>query len=185
MIALIAFRTVDFAAVLDRTARFLDAADQPWAIVGGVALAAYGLARTTLDLDFVVPAAVQEDLVSFMEAEGYATLHRSSGYSNHLHPDPERGRVDFVYVSGDTQTLLFEAKREVEGPGGRAVPVPKPEHLIAMKVQAMTDDRGRTFQELADIRHLLGVPGVDRSEVRRTFEQHGLAERYRDLEATL
>jgi hypothetical protein len=65
------------------------------------------------------------------------------------------------------------------------VPVPKPEHLVAMKVLAMKNDPGRTFQDLADIRILLMLPGVDREEIRHYFEQHGLRERFDDLERSL
>lgn len=41
-----------------------------------------------------------------------------------------------------------------------ALRVPKPERLAAMKAAAMVADRSRTFQELADIRMLLGLPAV-------------------------
>jgi hypothetical protein len=47
------------------------------AVVGGVALAAYGHARLTLDLDVVTNAAARDPVVSVMQAAGYATLYRS------------------------------------------------------------------------------------------------------------
>lgn len=64
------------------------------------------------------------------------------------------------------------------------VPVPRPEHLVAMKVVAMKNDPTRTFQDMADIRFLAGLQGVDREEIRSQFEKHGLLERYRELEAS-
>lgn len=176
---------MDFGRVLGEITSFLDEAGLPWAVVGGVALAAYGLARTTLDLDLVVPAAAQERIVRFMEEQGYETLHRSSGYSNHLHRDRSKGRVDFVYVEDETQERLFSQARRLPGPRGMQVAVPNPEHLVAMKVQAMTSDSARAFQEMADIRHLMLVPGVDRGAVREIFDRFGLAEKYRELEASL
>lgn len=176
---------MDFGAVLERIAGFLEARGARWALVGGVGLAALGVARTTLDLDLAVEIAVQEDLVPFMEQLGYDTLHRSSGYSNHLHPDPSRGRVDFVYVDTATADRLFAGCRDETGPGGRTLRVPRPEHLAAMKILAMKNDPARTFQELADIRALLALPGVDRDEVRGYFARHGLAERFDELAATL
>ncbi|HEV3459572.1 MAG TPA: hypothetical protein VHG32_23725, partial [Thermoanaerobaculia bacterium] len=72
-----------------------------------------------------------------------------------------------------------------KAPGGLELPLPKPEHLAALKVVAMKNDPGRTFQEMADIRFLLQLPQVDRPEVRSYFERHGLGERYDDLEKTL
>jgi hypothetical protein len=176
---------MDFSGVLDRIASFLRERRQPFALVGGVALAAYGIARTTLDLDLAVDVSAQEAIVAFMESQGYATLHRSAGFSNHLHADPDLGRVDFLYVRDETSRRLFAELRHVAGPRGASIPVPKPEHLAAMKVQAMKDDPARTFQELADVRALLARPDLDRAEVRGYFERHGLLDRYDELLATL
>jgi hypothetical protein len=61
------------------------------------------------------------------------------------------------------------------------LPVPRPEHLAAMKVQAMKNDPGRTLQEMADIQFLLQVPGIDEVEVRGYFERAGLLERYHEI----
>jgi hypothetical protein len=177
---------VDFAAVLallaDAFERRLHAR---YAVIGGVGLAAMGMPRSTLDVDVVTDGAVQAELVDLLEREGYETLHRSSGYSNHLHRDPSRGRVDVVYVAGDTADALFGAVRLLDGPGGRPMPVPSPEHLAAMKVLAIKNDPSRTFQDLADIRFLLARGGADRQAVRSYFERHGLLERYLDVERTL
>lgn len=176
---------MNFSAVTERITTFLDGRQLRWAIVGGVGLAAYGLARTTLDLDFAVETGSQEPLVAFLENDGYRTVHRSRGYSNHLHADPERGRVDFVYVEGETAEKLFAACRLVPGPGGLMIRVASPEHLAAMKVQAMKNDPERTFQDLSDLRFLLGLPGVDRAEVRQYFERQGLSDRYEEISRTL
>jgi hypothetical protein len=176
---------VDFGAVLRMVSAFLDGKGYRFALIGGVALAAYGLARTTLDLDLLVESRGQEDLIAFLEANGFATLHRSIGYSNHLHPDPARGRLDCVYVGGSTGEQLFAACRIARAPGGLELPLPKPEHLAALKVVAMKNDPGRTFQEMADIRFLLQLPQVDRREVKGYFERHGLGERFDDLEKSL
>jgi len=176
---------MDFAAVLAEVGQFLDERQRPWALVGGVGLAALGFARTTLDLDFVVEVAAQDELVRFLERGGWETLHRSAGYSNHLHPDPRRGRVDFVYVEPETARRLFADCREVAGPGGVRARVPRPEHLAAMKVTAMKNDPTRRFQELADIRALLTLAGVDRDEVRRAFARAGMEGLWNELAATL
>jgi len=50
-----------------------------------------------------------------------------------------------------------------------------------MKVHAIKNDPARRHQELADIRFLMGLPGVDRGEIRRYFESSGLGELYDDL----
>jgi len=172
---------MDFAAALERIRTFLEPRGIEWALVGGVGVAAYGLARTTLDLDLVAPCSAQNALVEFLEGLGYETLHRSRGYSNHLHPEPRLGRVDLVYVEGSTAERLFAAARALPGPGGALVPVAAPEHLIAMKVQAIVNDPERAGSDLDDIRFLLGLPGIEREQVRDYLERHGLLDRFAAL----
>ena len=176
---------MNFGMVLGVVSGFLEERGYRHAVIGGIALASYGLPRTTVDLDFVVESAAQDDLVGFLEAQGYETLNRSRGYSNHLHSKPEWGSLDFVYAGGETAEKLFAACQRQRGPGGLLVPVPKPEHLAALKVLAMKNDPARTFQEMADIRFLLTVPGVDRHEIRDYFERQGLKDRFDELEKTL
>jgi hypothetical protein len=138
--------------------------------------------RATSDVDFVTDSGARSQVVQFLEANGYETLYLSEGYSNHLHDDPAFGRVDFVYVSGETGRRLFEGAVSGRLIAGRRVPVPRPEHLAAMKVHAIKNDPQRRHQELADIRFLMSLPGVDRGEIRGYFESSGLGGLYDDLE---
>jgi hypothetical protein len=176
---------VDFARVLTLVIPFLESKDFDHALIGGLSMAAYGMPRTTVDLDLVVTSEAQDDLVEFLESQGYETLHRSTGYSNHLHNDPELGRVDVVYVRDATGRELFADVRRVAGPGGVDLPVLRPGHLVAMKVFAMKNDPSRTFREMADIRFLMTLPELERDEIRRCFEKHGLGHRYGELEESL
>jgi len=172
---------VDFARVITSVTSFLNDKGHPYALIGGLSMAAFGMVRTTLDVDLVTTAEAQEGLVGFLETMGYDTLHRSSGYSNHLHSDSALGGVDVVYVSGGTSQELFAAVRTVAGPDGISVAVLRAEHLAAMKIFAIKNDPTRTHAELEDIRFLLTLPGVDREEIRAYFEKHGLG----DLDAEL
>jgi hypothetical protein len=176
---------VDFGRVLETVAGFLDENGFRYAVVGGIALAAYGLPRLTLDLDLVVEARAQDDVIQFMESLGYRTLHRSSGYSNHEHDGPTWGSIDFIYVNEDTSRELFSGCRNLPGPRGITMPVPRPEHLVAMKVAAMKNDPGRTFQEMTDIRFLLNLPGIDRPKAESYFERQGLGDRLNEIKRTL
>ncbi len=176
---------MEFARVIGLVRGFLIERGVGHALAGGLALAAYGLPRTTFDLDLVVDGDHQQELIDFLEAAGFETLFRSIGYSNHLHSDPALGRVDVIYVRGGTREKIFAEARPMPGPGGSTVLVPRPEHLAAMKVQAIKNDPTRTYSDLADIRFLLGLPGVDREEIRSYFVKHGMGDRFLELEAAL
>jgi hypothetical protein len=176
---------MDFAKVIDLLSGFFERENLPFAVIGAFGLHAYGLTRATTDVDFVTDTAGRLRLIQFLEDNGYETLYVSEGYSNHLHPDPAFGRVDFVYVSGETGRLLFDGAKPDRLISGRRVPVPRPEHLAAMKIHAIKNDPERRHQELADIRFLMGLPGIDRAEIRGYFESSGLEKLYDELEQTL
>jgi len=172
---------LDFARVLSTLTGFFEQEGIRYAVIGAFGLQAYGLGRATMDVDLVAEAEAQRRVLAFLESLGYETLHVSTGYSNHVHPMPAMGRVDFVYVGGDTGRLLFGQCVRALDLGERHLPVPRPEHLAAMKVQAMKNDPRRTLQEMADIQFLLRVPGVDEEEIRGYFERAGLLERYQEI----
>ena len=172
---------MDFGRVLETVAGFFERTGFRYAIIGAFGLHAYGLSRGTFDLDFVAEAAAQPQLVAFFESLGYQTLHVSAGYSNHLHAMAALGGVDVVYISGETSERLFGACRTMPGPAGQPVPVPRPEHLAAMKIHAMRNDPRRTLGEMEDIRFILTLPGIDEGEIRGYFECAGLRARYDEL----
>lgn len=180
----VAFRdesALDFARVLNTLAGFFQREGFAYAVIGAFGLHAYGLSRATFDLDFVTDSGAQRKLVAFLESLGYETLHRSAGYSNHVHSDHSWGRVDIVYVEGETSRRLFEGCRPVLRLSDLMLPVPRPEHLAAMKVQAMKNDPERTLREMADIQFLLSLPDIDEVEIRGYFERSGLLDRYHEI----
>lgn len=172
---------MDVVQVLEAIRAHLDADRQPVALAGAFALNAYGLGRATADLDLVVPAGAQTGLIRMLETMGYETLHASSGFSNHLHPDPVLGRVDLVYIAEPTASKLFGACRRMPFAGSRDMLVPRPEHLIAMKVRAIKNDPKRRLRDLADIAFLLRRGDVDRDEAREYFADAGLLEDWNEL----
>jgi hypothetical protein len=176
---------VNFVRVLQEVSRFLDQHRFQHGLIGALALHGYGLTRATNDLDFVVEARAQPELLGFLDSLGYERLHVSAGYSNHLHALPEMGRIDVVYVDEATARVLFGHARRVEVLPGVSSLVPSPEHLAAMKVLAMKNDPSRTFREMADIQHLLEMPGIDENQIRAHFERHGLRERFDEIKRAM
>ena len=176
---------MDFSKVIGEIASFLGRENARFAVAGAFALHAYGLSRATSDLDFVTEAGVRERLVRHLESLGYETLYTSPGYSNHLHPDPDMGRVDLIYVAGETARRLFESPGASLRLGGHELKVPRAEHLAAMKVHAMKNDPGRTLQEMADIRFLLQLDGVDEGEIQGYFEKAGLSDKFDEIKRSI
>ena len=80
-----------------------------------------------------------------------------------------------IYVSGSTADAVFAGCSRKSITAAVTAPVPRAEHLVAMKAQAFASDRTR-YSDLADLQFLLALPGLDREECRGYFESAGLAE---------
>ncbi len=171
---------MDLSRVLSLVRPFFEERREPFAIVGGLALLAYGAPRATFDVDLLARREVRDDLVAFLEHKGFKTLSVEPGFSNHHHAEAALGRVDVIYVSGATADAVFAGcSMKRIGPTIEA-PVPRAEHLVAMKAQAFANDQSR-YSDLADLQYLLKLPGLDLPESRGYFEAAGLLKYYERL----
>lgn len=157
----------------------------PWllgsTLIGGYALAAYGAARYSVDVDFVIPEKARKPIERWLADQGFARRSRR----------PVKGKQAFEatsrLVNGDvTLDLLIgfvmdrDARVKVPEPWiamrarharldlqrasiSRKVPVARPEALWALKLQA-----GRE-QDLTDLFSILATP-VKSDEVRALFQ---------------
>ncbi len=160
---------------------FFKQAEIEYAVVGAFALKAYGYLRATQDVDFLVRSAHQSRIIAHLESLGYETIYRSAGYSNHVHPLANLGRIDFIYIEGETADIILSEARPLLVLDDISVPVVRVEHLIALKVFAMKNDPERSFREMADLQYLLKLPGLDLEEIQGYFEKYGQMEKYNEL----
>lgn len=126
----------------------------------------------------------RDRVVAFAETAGYQTLHVSQAFSNHEHADSHFGRIDFMYLSGETAERIFRAATEKTVVGDVMAPVASAEHLAMMKAVAMKNFPQRALSAGDDVRALLKVPGIDRDAVREYYRQHGLLELFDAIEKT-
>jgi hypothetical protein len=150
-----------------------------YAVIGGLAMRAWGSARATDDVDFVVELLAQPRVLAFAEAQGFKTVHVSTAYSNH-----ERGfdGLDFMYVEGPTAEQIFGAAEERTIIGDLPLQVARPEHLAAMKAVAIKSSPRRQYRDMNDVIVLLRLPGIDRTFIRDYFARKGLLDVFNDLE---
>lgn len=103
---------MQFDEVLRTFQRFFDREGVRYALIGGLAMQAWGRSRMTKDVDIAVDRSSQERVLAFTEELGYELLHVSKAYSNHAHSDARRGRIDFMYLAGETAERVFGAASE-------------------------------------------------------------------------
>ncbi len=167
---------MEFERVLTTFIEFFDREGIRYAIVGGLAVHAYGRLRSTKDADFAVDLANQERVISLAESLGYETLHVSRAFSNHAHTDPIWGRVDFMYLDPATASKVFADSRPQKVMPDITATVASPEHVAMMKALSMKNNPHRVLYEGYDVQVLMSAPGVDVERVRDYYRDHGLLE---------
>jgi hypothetical protein len=175
--------TVDLASVLLRLHQALAAASIDHALIGGMALAARGVLRTTDDVDFLVDGQRAEDAHAIVGELGYVALHRSENAANYASADPAGGRVDFLFARRSYSLAMLERAEDHVLKDGVVIPVVDPADLIGLKVQSSANDPRRLRRDVEDIARLLeGHPAIDLERVRTYFR---LFDRESELDALL
>ena len=181
---------VGLQEVLKRLAADLKDLQQPWALVGGLAVSIRSEPRTTRDVDVAVTVADDaeaEALVSSLRARGYGieTLLEQEAIdrlatARLLAPGEAPGGiiVDLLFASSGIEADLVAFSERLEVLPGVEVPVATTAYLLALKVLA-----GRT-KDLVDIESLLEVAAPEDLEQTRhvleAIEERGCA-RNKDL----
>ena len=172
---------MNFTKTFQLLIEFFNREEIDYALIGAFALKAYGYVRATQDVNFLVRRENQPRIIKYLESLGYDTIHKSSGYSSHLHPLLKLGRIDIVYVAGDTADTIFSETKRLLLLEEIHIPVVKPEHLVALKVFAIKNDPARRLRELADIQYIMSLSEIDLEEVKSYFEKYGQMDSYEEL----
>lgn len=174
---------MDLQQILERVTSALRERGIEHALIGGLALAAHGAARATLDVDLLAPGERADEVDAILAAWGYRCLHRSEFVANYASDDPELGRIDFLFARrAHGRAMLGRATTRSSVAGG-SIPVVDAADLIGLKVQSSSNDPRRRHADLADIQRLLEVAeDVDLERVREYFR---IFDREKELEALL
>ncbi|MCU1347957.1 MAG: hypothetical protein JWO56_987, partial [Acidobacteria bacterium] len=175
-------RPMQFDAVLRTFSELFEREGIRYAVVGGLAMQAWGHSRFTKDVDIAVARSNRQRVLEIAASLGYEAFFVSAGFSNHDHTDPAFGRLDFMYLDDATASRLFDASERKPIVGDVDAPVASPEHLAMMKGLAMRENGTRVLYEGEDVRHLLSLPGIDRAAVRDYFVKIGMLDLFDVIE---
>lgn len=130
-------------------------------LIGGNAVIALGIERTTLDVDVLIKADDLDAWKTHLGAFGYNIARESKTFAQFRPAAKEGMRLDLMLVDRQTFEKLESASQNVEF-GHRIVRVPTPLHLIALKLHALKNpDRAALGKDLADILSLVERYNLD------------------------
>jgi hypothetical protein len=117
------------------------------ALIGGLALAMFGIHRATFDVDFLVNGGQKDSAAAALKQAGWL-LQLETKEVLHF---TGKGQVDLL-LANRPLSLEMLATAQVGTGGLKCV---SPEGLIGLKIQAYKNDREREFQDKADIKSLI------------------------------
>jgi hypothetical protein len=172
---------MNLRSVLLQTHDAFDEADIDFALIGGLALAAHGAARATVDLDLLADSARADDIDSLLRARGYDCLHRTENVANYVSEVAELGRVDILFASRDYGRAMLR-RAQPHDILGTSILVVDASDLIGLKVQSSSNDASRMRRDLADIERLLRATDLDLDRIREYF---AIFDREKELDVLL
>jgi len=143
-----------------------------FALMGGFALQAVGVARTTQDIDVLVLSEASPKIKEIMLKHRYKLLYESEEVLNFVSDDFQLGRVDFMLAHRKyTLAMLKRAKEEPVFGGKFKVRVLCAEDQIGLKVQASSNNPKRLHKDMSDIRMIIenNYPKLDLALIREYF----------------
>lgn len=149
----------------------------PYAVIGAMAVAFYGVVRSSLDADAIIRVGKDQKEVDRLRTaltkKGWNVVIKKGGFDDPLVgvvliEDALRNRVDLLLGLKKGDPGLFQRTRPVKFEG-ETIHMVGPEDLIAMKVFA------GSAKDMADAEGILAVSGemVDRKELARLAGHFG------------
>lgn len=172
---------MDFRAVLELITEEFSKQGIRYAVIGGFALGAWGVARTTIDLDFLLHRDDWEKVDVLLKSKGYECVHKSAEVAQYVSRKHTLGEIDFLLAHRDiSRKMLVRAKEKRIF--SHIVKVANPEDVIGLKIQALFNDASRTQKEYMDIESMLGLYGkdLDWQILKEYFELFGLGNKYKE-----
>ena len=132
---------MDFDRVLFELVSEFNEHEVPYALIGGFALGALGIPRATMNLGFLVARGALPRVDEIMHRRGYRLRYRSDNLSHFVAVSPLHGQVGFLHAFRETFTgMLQRASMLPANAGGLDLRSLRPEDIIGLKVQALTND---------------------------------------------
>ncbi len=176
---------MEFLAVMEFLIRTFQREDIDFALIGGLALQAAGITRTTCDIDLLILRENKEKVKEIMCRHGYEILHESEDVITLYGQRVELGRVDCLLAHRKYAVAMLGRAEKQEIFGGKfKIKVTRIEDQIGLKVQSSSNDPQRMYQDMADIESLMKICScnLDMDLVREYFR---IFSREEELDAVL
>lgn len=153
-----------------------------YAIIGGIALGAWGYQRVTVDLDFLILSQDLEIAHKYLTTHGYSCLTKNKEFASYVSKNLILGRVDLMLAHNDlTQKMLQRSVKKRVSEELGSLRVIRPEDLIGLKLIAAHNNPKRHNRDMVDVQEIIKHYGkrLDYELVRDYFKAHKIEDKLR------
>jgi len=148
---------MDFKKVIGILLKIFEEHDIEYAFIGGFALGALGIIRSTADIDLLVHKKDMPTLDRSLGSQRYQLQYRSENVSQYISNIRPLGSIDVLHAFRHHSLSILKRVRKVSIFDDQyTINVLMPEDIIGLKVQSMVNNPERETLELADIELILG-----------------------------
>jgi len=143
---------MDFEKVLPLIIRDFEKEHVRYAAIGGFAIGALGIMRSTMDLDFLVDAQDLDKIERVLKRYDYSCVFKTENVSQYVADLKIFGEIDFLHAFRDLSVSMLKRAQEIAVFDNTfTIKVLCPEDIIGLKLQALVNDCTREKRESADI----------------------------------
>lgn len=151
---------MDFKTVTENLLSAFEAEEIRYALIGGFAMGAWGVARSTVDMDFLIHKHDLQKVHSILTKMGYKCRYQTENVSQFVSSLKIFGEIDILHAFREISLgMLQRAEDRKIFNETMTIKVIKIEDLIGLKVQAIANDPSRKPIDLADIKSLMETYG--------------------------
>ena len=157
----------------------------PFLLIGGHSMILLGYIRNTIDIDLLVESSKRSRWLDLLRDFGFRFLHGTESFAQFEPSEPGDPGIDLMFVNAATWDKLAESPRTGHA-AGYEVRMPKPEHLVALKLHAASSPtRSKPEVDWEDIRQIVRICGLNISdpEFREIVRRYGGEEAVRRIES--
>ncbi|MDD5132619.1 MAG: nucleotidyl transferase AbiEii/AbiGii toxin family protein [bacterium] len=175
---------MDFEKVLGIIIKRFDEEKVRYGLIGGFAIGALGISRSTVDLDFLVNKDDLKKIEQVLKAVGYESVFKSENVAQYISPVKIMGEVDFLLAFRGPSLRMLEKTINIDIFDGKyKIKVVRPEDIIGLKLQALVNDPERQEREYADIEAVMKqyTKQLDWMIIEEYFETFNKQDKYSEL----
>jgi len=147
---------MDFEKVLETLIREFTNAKIRYALIGGFALGAMGILRSTMDLDFLVDSRDLLKIDKIIKQYDYKCIYKTENVSQYVSDIKLFGSIDFLHAFRKISLAMIKRAKDLPVFNGKLnIRVVIPEDIIGLKLQALVNDTTRENREYADIEAIM------------------------------